>query len=443
MLYTNEEHVDSASATVTTPSSCAGAFAGEAQLKFVIAGPHKLQVADLLWSRIHHFCLTLLRLIVTSGNVTIVLPDGSRAHLGDGLGSPVVVRLITNFCLLRMMLSPWYQVGAQYVDEKWIVEEGRLADLISALARTGHKFERETQTGRLIFKLRRLIFVHQQKYGVRHSMQNVEHHYDFGDDLFESFLDSNLNYTCADFERGEATIDQAQDAKIRNALKRLELRSGHRLLEIGCGWGALSQLAAAEYGAVVTGLTLSRNQLTYSEARVATLPSSVRPRYLLEDYRQHESTRKELYDRVVSIGMLEHVGYRQLARYFAEVARLLKPDGVALVHTIARRDLGVTNPWLSRNIFPGGYIAQRDEIIAAARSNGLVLTDRTYSYAPGNYIKTLRHWADRFSRSWPVLLKYRYPDRVRRTYDFYFAASEAAFRELDMQAVQFVFKKAI
>jgi cyclopropane-fatty-acyl-phospholipid synthase len=338
------------------------------------------------------------------------------------------------------MLSPWSQVGAQYVDGFWEMEEGRLADLLTLLFRYSNKFERKSLTGRAIFKVRRAIFVHRQKFDVVRSFKNVERHYDIGDDLFESFLDSKLNYTCADFENGASTVEEAQEVKLHNTLARLELRSGHRLLEIGCGWGALSRMAATSYGASVTALTLSTNQLKYSEKLAAEMAGSIAPRYLLEDYRQHEIGSKALYDRIVSVGMLEHVGLQQLESYFAEIRRLLRPDGIALVHTIARSQIGVTNPWLARNIFPGGYIAQVDEILKAAGANGFVISDQTHRYAASNYILTLRQWAARFSRSWPTMLKHKYPEQVRRTYDFYFAASEAAFRELDMQAVQFVFR---
>jgi cyclopropane-fatty-acyl-phospholipid synthase len=212
------------------------------------------------------------------------------------------------------------------------------------------------------------------------------------------------------------------------------------LLEIGCGWGALSRLAATSYGASVTALTLSKNQMKYSEKLAAEMVGPVKPRYLLEDYRQHEIGNKALYDRIVSVGMLEHVGLQQLESYFAEIRRLVRADGIVLVHTIARRQMGVTNPWLARNIFPGGYIAQVDEILKAASANGFVISDHTHRYAALNYILTLRQWAERFNRSWPTILKHKYPEQVRRTYNFYFAASEAAFRELDMQAVQFVFR---
>jgi cyclopropane-fatty-acyl-phospholipid synthase len=339
------------------------------------------------------------------------------------------------------MLSPWYKVGAQYVDGSWEMEEGRLADLIALLLYYSNKLERETLIGRAVFKVRRAIFVYRQKYGIAKSLEHVEHHYDIGNDLFESFLDSKLNYTCADFESDASTLDEAQETKLRNTLFRLDLKAGDKLLEIGCGWGAASRLAAAEYGAVVTALTLSKNQLLYAEQFSAETPETKRPRYLVEDYRQHEMGRQAIYDSILSVGMLEHVGLRQLKTYFKELKRLLKSNGVALVHTIARSHVGVTNSWLAKNIFPGGYIAQVDEILKAADENDFVLTGRTHHYAASNYIRTLRQWSERFDRSWPVFLKHRYPERVRRLYNFYFAASEAAFRELDMHPVQFVFRR--
>ena len=400
-----------------------------------------LRLPELFWAPLHKIGLWILQRALLSGDLTIISPDGSTTPLGNQKGYSATVRFNTYSSLPRMMANPWYAIGAHYVNGLWDLEEGRLADVLALLARHGNQAEQKSFLGKVAFRLRRALFVYRQRYGIARSVRNVQKHYDFGDDLFAAFLDSKLNYTCADFECGAADIDEAQETKLRNALKRLSLRPGHRLLEIGCGWGALSCLAASEYGADVTALTLSENQLRYSERAGDEACGGRKPKYLLEDYRQHERGKSGLYDRVVSVGMLEHVGLGQLEVYFSELNRLLKEDGVALVHTIARYRAGVTNPWIERHIFPGGYIAQEAEILNAATKNGFTICDETYHYRAANYIETLRRWADRFHHSWPVLLKHKYPERLRRTYDFYFAASEAAFRELDMQAAQFVFRK--
>jgi len=380
--------------------------------------------------------------MIPSGNLVIISPDGLTSLVGDGVGHQFVLRVRSYFVLPKIMLNPWYQLPTQYVLDSWKLEHGTLPDLLALLFRHCNRFERDTFHGRLLFKLRRAIFVLSQKNGILRSYRNVQHHYDIGNDLFESFLDQGLNYTCADFECGANGIDEAQQTKLLNTLRRLDVGAGQKLLEIGCGWGALSRLAAVEFGAVVTGLTLSRNQLSYAQQKAASISSELRPRYVLEDYRQHRRGEASIYDRIVSVGMLEHVGLRDLRTYFAQVNRLLKSDGVVLVHTIARRQVGVTNPWLSKNIFPGGYIAQEGEIVAAALSHGFELAANTHHYGAENYVRTLKAWDERFARSWPLFLKYRYPESVRRTYTFYFAASEAAFREeLDMRAVQFVFRR--
>ncbi len=326
---------------------------------------------NLFWRPLHHASLHVLKRLLRNENITIVFPDGARTVIGSAECDAPVWHIHSFYSLPRMLLNPWYRIGSHYVRGLWHVENGSLADLLAILVRVGKNSEQHSAFGRIIFWVRRTLFAYQQRYGAQRSIKNVEQHYDSGDELFRSFLDSGLNYTCADFEHGASNIDDAQMTKLRNALKRVRLMPGHRLLEIGSGWGALSRLACVEYGANVTALTLSKNQIKYSRELAATLQISTNLKYFLEDYRRHEIHKECIYDRVMSIGMLEHVGLWQLKSYFCEISRLLKPDGIALIHTISRRHAGVTNPWIERHIFPGGYIAQDAEILKAAEDAGL------------------------------------------------------------------------
>ena len=292
-----------------------------------------------LWRPIYKLCLPLLRSCLPSGNVTLVAPDGAKTSIGDHTGEFVEIRVSNYSSLARMLINPLYSIGSEYVRGNWHIHRGQLADALTLIVKRGHHFETNTIIGKIVFRARRAIFLRRQVYDVPRSFRNSEAHYDVASDLFEAFLDEALNYTCADFENGPTSLDCAQENKLRNTLRRLSLEPGHSLLEIGCGWGALSRFAS-NMGAAVTALTLSKNQLEYSQLMASKHCNDWKPRYLLEDYRQHSPQHTELYDRIVSVGMLEHVGHGQLHLYFSHLQRLLKPNGVALVHTIARNTPG-------------------------------------------------------------------------------------------------------
>ncbi|MDP3077505.1 cyclopropane-fatty-acyl-phospholipid synthase family protein [Bradyrhizobium sp.] len=398
---------------------------------------------DLVWKPLHLASLSVLKLLLPAADLIVVSPDRSRTVVGALSSAPTVIRFNNYSCLPRILLRPLYAPGWQYVHGGWDVESGRLADALAMLIQRANRFERKSSLGSVVFGFRRLLFLLRQRYGVSRSFSNVEQHYDVGNDLFSSFLDSRMVYSCADFQTGDLAIEDAQRIKLDKTIERLQLQPGHRLLEIGSGWGSLSFLAATEHKAKVTALTLSRNQLEYSKNFAKEHGDPDQLAYLLEDYREHLRRDSPRYDRIVSVGMAEHVGLRQMGDYFSAINCFLEAGGFALVHTIVRKHPGVTNPWIDRHIFPGGYIATEDEILRAAAAHGLKICDRTHRYDAPNYILTLRHWARRLNRSWSTLLKYKYPEEVRRTYDFYFAGSEAAFRQSDMYVMQFVFRKAI
>jgi cyclopropane-fatty-acyl-phospholipid synthase len=271
------------------------------------------------------------------------------------------------------------------------------------------------------------------------SIPSAAHHYDIGNDLYEAFLDDQMVYSCAFFTLEAQSLDAAQRHKMELTLDRVRVRPGMRVLDIGCGWGALTR-AIARRNAQAVGITLATRQLTLAEQ---CLPQDLRGRvsYRLEDYRRHAAENPAAYDRVVSIGMFEHVGRRHFVDYYEAINRLLKPGGRALVHSIIKPTRSPTNAWIKKYIFPGGQIPQLAEITASAKAAKLVLPHEPFVHEGSHYATTLRHWRRRFNDNFASLDHKRYDQRFRRLWNFYLAGSAAAFDALGYQVAQVVVRK--
>jgi len=268
----------------------------------------------------------------------------------------------------------------------------------------------------LRFALRRL----HQANDARAARRNVAHHYDLGNALYDLFLDSDMHYSCAYFERPGQSLEEAQRAKTRRIAAKLNIEAGQTVLDIGCGWGGMALYLDQICGAKATGVTLSSEQLERARARAALRATATC--FRLQDYRDI----KETFDRIVSVGMLEHVGAPYLDAFFAKVAQLLNKNGAALIHTIGRPDgPGVTNPWIEKYIFPGGYVPALSELARAIERSGLMIAD--VEVLRLHYAETLKAWRERFlaRRAEAQTL---YDDRFVRMWDFYLAGSEACFR---------------
>ena len=265
----------------------------------------------------------------------------------------------------------------------------------------------------------------------RRSRRNVAHHYDLNGQLYAMMLDPDMNYSCAYFPTGTETLAEAQRAKQHHIARKLLLdRPGMEVLDIGCGWGGMALTLAREYGARVTGITLSVEQLTRARARARAEGLSDRVRFELADYRRVRGT----FDRVVSIGMFEHVGVPQYRTFFRTVHRLLVPGGVALIHFIGRSDgPGTTNPWLQKYIFPGGYSPAASEVVAPMERSGLVMTD--LEILRMHYAETLRHWRANFDRN-RAAIQAMYDARFVRMFELYLIGSELAFRRQGHMVMQ-------
>jgi cyclopropane-fatty-acyl-phospholipid synthase len=366
----------------------------------------------------------LLTRLVTRGKLTVRWPDGrSSVHEGEHPGPAAALALRGERTVRRLMLNPALAIGEAYMDGALAPVGCGIADVLDVLVLNAHGNERIHPPLWRRMALRKLLRRFEQINPAARARRNVAHHYDLNGRLYELFLDADRQYSCAYFPTGRETLDQAQAAKKRHVAAKLLLsRPGLRVLDVGSGWGGLALTLARDFGAHVTGITLSGEQLEAARARAAAAGLSDRVRFELRDYRAIDG----VYDRIVSVGMFEHVGLNHYRSFFAAVRRALAPDGVALVHTIGRADgPGATNPWMAKYIFPGGYAPALSEVLPAVERARLTVAD-VETLRP-HYADTLRLWAERFARNRDVIASL-YDERFCRMFEFYFASCEIAFR---------------
>jgi cyclopropane-fatty-acyl-phospholipid synthase len=362
----------------------------------------------------------LLRRIVHTGHLNLIDAQGKRYRYGDGAGVPVQVRIADKWLEWRLLLDPCLALGEGYMSGRLRVERGRIYDLLALLTRNidWQALPRWTAgCDGLRFILRRIL----QFNPVRRARRNAAHHYDIDGAIYELFLDRDRQYSCGYFVEGE-DLDEAQLAKKRHIAAKLALRPGQRVLDIGSGWGGLGIYLAQCANAEVTGVTLSREQLSIANQRAAKEGLQRCVRFELKDYREVCGR----FDRIVSVGMFEHVGVNHYAGYFRKLHHLLTEDGVALVHTIGRSGRPTTtDPFIAKYIFPGGYIPALSEILPAIERSGLIIAD--IEILRLHYAKTLRQWRERFLANWQKAAALR-GESFCRMWEYYLAAAEAAFR---------------
>jgi cyclopropane-fatty-acyl-phospholipid synthase len=371
----------------------------------------------------------LVERVVRSGNLVMVDAGGSVHRFGDGSGEEVRVRLCRPGLIRRLVLRPDPRLGEAWMEGALEIEAGDLYAFLDLLARNYAQVRRRGWLRwfeAAQWPLRRL----QQLNFARRAQRNVAHHYDLGNALYRLFLDSDLQYSCAYFEHPHQTIDGAQLAKKRHIAAKLAIRPGMRVLDIGSGWGGLALYLASRFDCEVTGLTLSREQHELATRRADEAGLGDRVRFLLQDYREHRGS----YDRIVSVGMFEHVGLNHYRTYFACVRRLLVADGVMLLHSIGRMaGPGVTSPFIRRYIFPGGYIPALSEVLPAVESEGLWVDD--IEILRLHYAETLAAWRRNFLARREEAKK-MYDERFCRMWEYYLVASELFFRRLDGMVFQ-------
>ena len=363
----------------------------------------------------------LIAKIFKTGTLTISFADGTSETFGDGTGKPLHVRFEDARGPLDLMRNPELAFGELWTDGRLTISDGSIFDLLAMASRNA---VRGTPPSWLT-AVRRVRDATQslRPRNLRgRSRNNVAHHYDLDDRLYRLFLDPDRQYSCAYFETPNATLEQAQLAKKRHIAAKMLLAPGQTVLDIGCGWGGMALYLARYCGSDVTGITLSTEQLANATRRADEDGVADRVRFRLEDYRDTQGP----FDRVVSVGMFEHVGLTFYDQYFASVAKLLKPDGVALIHTIARQDgPGTLNPWVTKYIFPGAHIPSLSQIAPAIERAGLFITDIETLHM--HYAETLAAWRRNFMARRDEA-KALYDERFCRMWEFYLAAAECAFR---------------
>ncbi len=369
-----------------------------------------------LWTSILHdkFSRT-----VKTGALEFTYPDGTTHHYGETTAPPVKVRLKTNTWARRLVLDPEPNFGEAYMEGGLKVEN----DDIFALVDLIWKNILSKKTGSTIpARLRRIMRRIAQFNPARRAQKNVAHHYDVGNDFYRLFLDEDLQYSCAYFERPGLSLEDAQQAKKDLIAKKLLIEPHHSVLEIGSGWGGLGISLAETAGAKVNSITLSKQQLHVARMRAKAKGLSGQVKFQLQDYRATQGN----YDRIVSVGMFEHVGVPHFQTYFNQISNCLNQDGVALVHTIGRPNgPGATDAWTAKHIFPGGYIPALSEIMPAIERAGLILTDLEVWRL--HYAETLREWRRRFTANAEKIAR-KYDARFIRMWNFYLVTSELSFR---------------
>jgi cyclopropane-fatty-acyl-phospholipid synthase len=367
----------------------------------------------------------LLRQIIRRGSFTVTSAAGSTYTFGDGSGAPVAIRFTTAKAQLAVLLDSELKLGEAYMDGTLVVEHGSIADVLSVLLR-----QERVPNWAWLPRLVRYLFRRLQQFNPRsRARDNVAHHYDLDGRLYSLFLDGDQQYSCAYFETPGQSLDDAQLAKKRHLAAKLRLEPGATVLDIGCGWGGLALYLAENTGAQVTGITLSQEQYLRAQNRAQERRTQAAT-FRLVDYRDVEGS----FDRIVSVGMFEHVGIGFYDTFFGQCAELLSEDGVFLLHTIGRTSPpGITNPWIAKYIFPGGYIPALSEVLPAIERAKLIVAD--VEILQLHYAETLKAWRERFLAHRDEVIRL-YDQRFVRMWEFYLACSEMAFREVDMVVFQ-------
>jgi cyclopropane-fatty-acyl-phospholipid synthase len=371
----------------------------------------------------------LLRLAlahVTCGNLQVTTARGATFLFGDGAGPPIAVRFVSKRAQWSVLLDPDLRLGEAYMDGTFVVDRGSVAEFVDLAARRFAWPWWAAPIALCRFVWRRIA----QLNGRGRSRRNVAHHYDLDGRLYSLFLDSDRQYSCAYFETPQDSLDDAQLAKKRHLVAKLILENGHRLLDIGCGWGGLTLYAAEMCGAEVTGITLSQEQLAVARQRTKERKLEGSATFDALDYRDVTGT----FDRIVSVGMFEHVGVGFYDGFFTKCASILADDGIMVLHSIGRSSgPGYTNAWIGKYIFPGGYIPALSEVMLAIERAGFLVTD--IEILRLHYAETLKAWRDRFLAHRDEVVRL-YDARFVRMWEFYLACSEAAFRRQNMMVLQ-------
>ncbi|MCA1775684.1 MAG: cyclopropane-fatty-acyl-phospholipid synthase family protein [Loktanella sp.] len=363
----------------------------------------------------------LIAEVIRDGTLVIDDPAGQRYRVGNGLGQSAHIRITTWSRVFRLVTNPDLALGEGFMEGEIVMIEGSVYDLLAVITKNLGASEAPGMS-RVARGLFRFLLRFTNYNDPAKSKKNVGHHYDLDGRLYDLFLDSDQQYSCGYFETPDATLEDAQLAKKRHLAAKLDLKPGQKVLDIGSGWGGLSLYMARHSDVRVQGVTLSEEQLAVSRARAERESLKDRVQFELQDYRSLQ----DRFDRIVSVGMFEHVGRRSYEEFFANLRDLLTDDGVAVLHYIGRSSPPkVTNAWILKYIFPGGHTPSFSEVLPVIEREGLVVTD--VEVLRLHYAETLRMWRSRFLQNRMQAVEL-YDERFARMWEFYLAAAECSFR---------------
>ena len=349
---------------------------------------------------------------------------------------PIKLKILDKSLHYKLLILPDLYLGEAYANGSIVIEDGSLTEFLEiAMKNIGRG---ETNNFAKIIKKILGTYRYLTNYNlIKKSKSNIAHHYDISEKLYDLFLDENRQYSCAYFKNESDSLEVAQKNKIDHIIKKLNLKPNQKVLDIGSGWGTLAIEIAKKSKCEVLGITLSENQLEHSKKKLKELNLENQVRFELKDYRELN----EKFDRVVSVGMFEHVGRKFYKRYFNKVSELLNNDGIALIHTIGSvsppRD---PHPWITKYIFPGGYTPSLSEVSLPIEKSGLVISDMEVLRM--HYSHTLRHWKNRFLGKKEQVLE-KFDEKFLRMWEFYLAGCEMAFKWGDQVVFQFQLSKEL
>jgi cyclopropane-fatty-acyl-phospholipid synthase len=363
----------------------------------------------------------MLKSFIRTGTLKVIDADG-KTHIFGGTPGPEVTMRLTDPTLYKtLFFNPELAAGEAYMDGRMSFENSTLRDFLTLFS-VNRLSLGSYPLQKLLRSISRGLKRFQQSNPVGKAQKNVAHHYDIGNDFYRLFLDKGLQYSCAYFMNDDNTLEEAQQNKLRLIASKLNLKTGQRVLDIGCGWGDMALYLTRMENVSVLGVTLSKEQCSLANAKANQLGLADRARFELRDYRDVT----ERFDRIVSVGMFEHVGVHHYGEFFAKVNQLLTDDGIMLLHSIGHMSPpGTASPWLRKYIFPGAYSPALSEVFTAVEQNSLWVTDLEFLRL--HYAKTLAHWEQRFQTN-RALVAQMYDERFCRMWEFYLISAEMMFR---------------